>query len=58
MTTTIEYLPGQTLFFSFLPNTVKDWNNLPPDLFTKVELSSNPIITFANIVRGGEFINQ
>ena len=47
-------IPANTdsLKFSFLPNTIKDWNSLPPDLFNKVDGSSDPIKTFSEIIRG------
>ena len=34
--------------YSFLPNTVKDWNSLPPDLISNSKSAKNPV----------EFFNQ
>ena len=39
--------------FSFVPNTIQHWNAPQPDIFCKSERSSDPISTFAEIVRKG-----
>ena len=41
-----------TLKYSFIPNTIKDWNLLPPDIFTKIQTAEEPAKTFSEIVRG------
>ena len=44
-------LPAKTdiLKFSFLPNTVKDWNLLPPDIINKIQSAEEPAKSFADI---------
>lgn len=43
---------SETLNFSFIPNTIKDWDLLPPDVFTKIQTADEPAYTFSDIVRG------
>jgi hypothetical protein len=52
-------LPSKTdiLKFSFLPNTVKDWNLLPPDIINKIQSAEEPAISFADIVGGPVYVN-
>ena len=47
-------LPAKTdiLKFSFLSNTVKDWNLLPQDIINKIQSAEEPDKSFADIVRG------
>jgi hypothetical protein len=47
-------LPAKTdiLKFSFLPNTVKDWNLLPNDIINKIQSVEEPAKSFADIVKG------
>jgi hypothetical protein len=47
-------LPAKTdiLKFSFFPNTVKDWNLLPPDIINKIQSAEEPAKSFAGVVRG------
>ena len=42
-----------SLIFSFIPNTIKDWNSLSPVIFNKIESSSDQVKSFAVIVREG-----
>ena len=49
-------LPAKTdiLKFSFLLNTVKDWNLLPQDIINKIQSAEEPAKLFADIVRGAQ----
>ena len=49
-------LPAKTdiLKFSFLPNTVKDWNLLSPDFINKIQSAEEPAKSFADIAKGNQ----
>ena len=40
---------------SFMTKTVKvkDWDELSPDVFSRMQVSEDPVKTFAAVVRGG-----
>ena len=42
-----------TLKASFMPNTVKEWNQLPSEIITKSKATKSPVESFAAIVKGG-----
>ena len=42
-----------TLKYSFMPNTIKDWNSLPGKTINTALESSDPVKSFVEIVRGG-----
>ena len=39
---------------SFMPNTIRDWNSLPPATIFKMSSATDPVKSFASIVRGGD----
>ena len=39
--------------FSFIPNSVYDWNEVPQEVFTRMQSAEYPIRTFAAVVRRG-----
>ena len=41
-----------TLKFSFLPNTVKDWNLLPPEVINESKAAKSPVKSFASVLKG------
>ena len=41
-----------TLKFSFLPNTVKDWNLLPPEVINESKTAKSPVKSFASVLKG------
>ena len=41
--------------FSFIPNTIKDWNSVPSATISHINAAANPVKSFAAIVRGGKF---
>ena len=42
------------LKFSFIPNTICDWDSLPPDLIHKYQTATNdPVSVFIHQIRGG-----
>jgi hypothetical protein len=42
-----------TLQYSFLPKTIKDWNSLPGKTISKALESQDPVKSFTEFVRGG-----
>ena len=38
---------------SFMTKTVKDSDELSPDVFSRMQVSEDPVKTFAAVVRGG-----
>ena len=40
-----------TFKFSVIPNTVNDWNEVPPEVFTIMQSFEYPIRTFAAVVK-------
>ena len=40
--------------FSFMPNTIVDWNALPAKTITAMKSAADPIKSFAAAVRGGQ----
>ena len=42
-----------TLKASFMPNTLKEWNQLPSEIITKSKAAKSPVESFAAIVKGG-----
>ena len=43
-----------TYKFSFIPNTIKDWNSIPSATISHIQAAANPVKSFAAIVRGGK----
>ena len=43
-----------TYKFSFIPNTIKDWNSIPSATINHIQAAANPVKSFAAIVRGGK----
>ena len=41
--------------FSFIPNTVNDWNEVPQEVFTRMQSAEYPIRTFAAVVKRGAY---
>ena len=39
--------------YSFIPETVRDWNKLPQEVFTRMESAEHPIRTFSAVVKRG-----
>lgn len=42
-----------TLKASFMPNTVKEWNQLPSEIITKSKAAKSQVESFAAMVKGG-----
>ena len=42
-----------TLKFSFLPNTVKDWNLLPPEVINESKAAKSPVKSFVSVLKRG-----
>ena len=41
---------ARRLDYSFLPNTITDWNSLPPAIISKVEFAEELVYTFDEII--------
>ena len=55
LSTSSPYKPEQTLLskFSFLPNTVKDWNLLPPEVINESKAAKSPVKSFVSVLKRG-----
>ena len=52
----IQLQPNKEVYrhrHSFMTKTVKDWDELSPDVFSRMQVSEDPVKTFAAVVRGG-----
>ena len=47
----IPYARTDSYKYSFVPNTVRDWNSLPAKVIASAESSTNPISTFTSILK-------